>query len=296
MNNTKIIFPTEVGRYPKELLETTTRRYAPMLSNSTGKTETGLSLAEIDRIFPTIVNDLPSSPQFREKVEDWFNNLYLNVPYFTGYTLNIGLDENKLPLVPADYCLYHIMLKDDTVAVNPQDAVIDSTYRYKLIDSAVIKTAEVNKYNVEKEAGIVLAKLVSLPESSISLLRYIVLVNKDDLGLTIDEINNLDRIELEMNLSNLSKSAPLKIVEDYKNQTNLKILGHLELFISFNLINIEGEDYYYEGKKLATSKKGMFDVLKNDSTLYSTLISKTKVERGVFNYFKTVEKEEVVPA
>lgn len=287
----KIIFPLVSGRYPKELLASTTRTYSSSLSSTTKQIETGLSLEEIDKIFPSIINDTPNSTNFREKVQDWFAKLRINIPFDDGYTLNIEVDENGIPFNPTDYCIYKILLKDNTVVINPESDVIDSSYKYKVVDSEVIKNKEIAKFDVAKKGFTVLAKLCSLPESDTVLLRHIVLINKEFLNLAVDEINSLDRIEVEMQLSNLNEKYPLRLIDAFKNKETIKLKGYIELFIAYSLITMEGEDFYLEGKKVATSKEGLQTVISNDSAMLSNLISRLKVEINVKNYFQ--EKKEL---
>jgi hypothetical protein len=289
----KIILPLVSGRYPKELLVSTTRTYSSALSSVTKQIETGLSLEEIDRIFPSIINDTPNSTTFREKVQDWYSKLRINVPFDDGYTLNLETDEEGIPLNPTDYCIYKILLKDNTVIINPESDIIDSSYKYKVIDSEVIKNKEIAKFDIAKKGFTVLAKFCSLPETDTVLLRHIVLINKELLNMAVDEINNLSRIEIEMQLSNLNEKHPLKLIDAFKNKESLKLKGYIELFIAYSLITIEGEDYYLDGKKVAASKEGLQTVISNDSSMLSTLISKLKVEINVKNYFQ--EQKELEP-
>jgi hypothetical protein len=265
----KYIFsPIFTGGFPKEIKEETSIRYDSYLSIEKKDTETGLSNQEIDEWMPFIVGCSLNSPDFRDRVDKYFKEFSLRVP-FSGIELNAALDDKGFPVNFDEFIAYRIASLDKTVAKGEEadSAELDTSfynYTLKTIDS--VKQQELKTFETKSKAIKCYTSLISKPEADTRVLKGILVVNRELLDLGIDTINEASRSDVEHLLYKLLESNSQAIIDAEAKYSEYNIKSMIELALYFDIVNLEGEEVYKSGKKLASNVSSLYQVLSENST------------------------------
>lgn len=274
------ISPVFVHKFAKEYLDMTELTYNPPLSSKTRTIDVGLTIAETQKLFPQLLGVAASNEKFFEKVREFLVDLEWKIPA-EGSNIKINVDADGMPDDIHAYLLYKSCTIDASVAKTPEEHKFadGKVYRYKLEDLKVIEKKEEEDYNKIKTAVVFYATLTnSAPtdETKLPLIKQILTLNKEALVLGVDEIADMSKIKAEIELKKLLDKFPNKLIEAKANKDTLAILAQIELFYYNNLISLEGDAVYCDGIKVASNRAALVGVLKSDSTLYSTLMSRLR--------------------
>jgi len=285
------ISPVQSSAFAEELLEASTFNYCPPLDRNTRTELTGLTREEMDKFLPSVINVSPNSPDFLAKVEEYYREFSEEIP-FKGKELDVTLDSNGLPLKPTDFLLYRIVLKDKVVAKGEDVKSADGKFFfYKLESLSDLQKQQEDAYSVEKDAIVAFTKLSQFedtPEKN-RVLKSIVLLHRQLLGLAIDEVNDSSRVTTEIHLKKILEKNPKAIVDAYADK-DITIKAQIELFLDFGLLNMEGDEIFYEGSKLSNNKNSLIGVLRSNNTVFASLLAKLRKESHLVN---TLIKEQV---
>lgn len=274
------ISPAFVHKFPKAYVEETTLSYNPPLSSVTKNVDLGLTPEEVDKLFPLLLNESASNPNFYQMVRAYSIDLDWKIPY-NGKIINVKFDKDGNPDNVLDYILYKTALVDDTVASKEVDFpfVDGKTFRYKMEDFGVLLKKEADSHKSNTSALIIYAKLVNTQEgdtSKLPLIKQILSVNRGILSLATDEIADMTKVKAEQQLKVLLDKHPANLIEADAKKDDLYILASIELALSYNIVNLEGDDVYLDGQKIASSKQSLLVVLRNQSDIYSKMQSKLR--------------------
>lgn len=278
------ISPVQSSAFADELLEASTFNYCPPLDRNTRTELTGLSREEMDKFLPSVINVSPNSPDFLAKVEEYYREFSEEIP-FKGKELDVTLNSDGLPLKPTDYLLYRIVMQDKVVAKGVDVASADGKFfYYKLESLSDLQKQQEDVYSVQKEGRTAMTKLSNFedtPEKN-RVLKSIVLLHRQTLGLGIDEVNNASRVTTEIHLSKILDKNPKAISDAYADK-DITIKAQIELFLDFGLLNMEGDEIFYEGSKLSNNKSTLIGVLRANNTIFASLLAKLRKESHLVN-------------
>lgn len=286
------ISPVQSSAFADELLEASTFNYCPPLDRNTRTELTGLSREEMDKFLPNVINVSPNSPDFLAKVEDYYREFSEEIP-FRGKELDITLDDKTgLPIKPTDYLLYRIVMLDKVVAKGEDVKSADGKFFYYKLESLTeLQEQQESAYSVEKDAVVAFTKLTQTEDTpqQTRILKSIVLLYRQSLNLGIDEVNGASRITTEIHLKKILEKNPKAIVDAYADK-DITIKAQIELFLDFGLVNMEGDEIFYEGSKLSNNKTSLIGVLRSNNTVFASLLAKLRKESHLVN---TLIKEQV---
>lgn len=282
------ISPAFVRDFPKEYLEQTNLSYSPALSEKTKAIDLGLSIEEVNLLFPQLINENPESPNFYNKVKEYAADLDWVLPT-SGKVINVNIDEvTGMPDNILDYILYKTAMVDTVVAKSEEDLkfVDGKVFRYKLEDLREVEEKETKNHQNINKAAIAYAKLVNTQGTDLSnlpLIKQILIVNSsaEVLNLSHDEIAEFTKTKAEIKLKVLLDKHPSKLITAYAEKDKLVILATIELGLSNNLITAEGDTLYFDGQKVAASKAGLYDVLKTQQDIYSRLQARLRASSRI---------------
>lgn len=276
------ISPAFVTKFPKEYLEQTNLSYSAALNERTKSIDLGLTVEEIKLLFPLIINENPDSPNFYSKVREYSADLSWAIPT-EGKIINVVVDDNGMPDNILEYILYKTLMADAIVAKKEEDLkfVDGKVYRYKLEDIQEVENKEVKNHENLNKAVLYYAKLAKQETTDLSMLpliKQILVVNSSSecLNLTHDEIAEYTKTKAEIKLKMLLDKFPSRLISSYESREKLSILAMIELGLSYNLLTSEGDSIFFDSQRVASSKAGLYDVLRTQSDIYAKLQAKVR--------------------
>lgn len=243
-----------------------------------GHVATGLTRKEEDILLPVLLGMRVTDLEYRKKVEEYFINLSLKVPYGdTGAVLNISLTHNKFPTIykeviktkdgknvldedgkPVKEVLYNLpenmrdyityrwaKNKKGEVGENFDIAKSNKLINYYIVDNS-LERAKKEAYQKNKE--IATTAYLEVIQSSSKIDSLISLYGKDPLRVSI-----LDKKPL---LESFIEQDPVKFVELTKDkEANVKY--SVSKLVNSNILRLENGKYFYMSSHIATGLDSM---------------------------------------
>lgn len=276
MNAIAIVKPVfKQSGVPKEILEESTSPYVPGFKAGTQNIITGITFDEQKKYLPQFVGVSSTSPDFQEKVRDFYIDYTRNIP-FNGIEVETGKLEDGTPINIEDYIFVKLLEEDSNVAKTKDELESRDFYNYTLEYKDAIAKEEESNYILNKEANLEFIKLTAdIDPISKLKVKYIVLIEKIFFGESILSLEKLTDLQLEVNLKKLVDKKPDAFLKLVKSDS-LEYLAFIKSCLEFNLLAESGQAIYYKDEKLADRIGQCANVLKKDSGLYSKLQSELK--------------------
>lgn len=262
--------------FPKQYIDDTVLDYCPPLSRVKKDIDVGLTIEEINKIYPSLVGVSPTHDTFIERVKDFNRNLSFTIPA-SGTLIDVTVGNDGMPDNIHQYLLYKIAMLDETVAKTEEDIkfVDGKVFRYKLVDIEKAKEQENAEQNEISKAIIYYAKLIqaSKDERGVAAIRQLLVVARNNFtpNLSIDEIANYDITDLLKKLKVLFDSNPSLLLKLEKATDSIQRIAFVELLISYGVVSVEGDSIFYNGEVIAKTKASLKDVIGASPELYAKL-------------------------
>lgn len=269
-----------MAKFPKEYIDQTSTSYSPALSERTKNIDLGLTNEEVKLLLPQLLNIGVDAPNFYERVREYSADLGWTIPS-EGKEINVVLDENGMPNNIIDYILYKTALVDTTVAKGAEDLkfVDGKLFRFKMEDLKEVEQQETDTHmNINKAIRIyaTITGKAETDETNLPLIKQMLIVNKDLLSLSTDEIGGFNKIKAEIEFKKFVDKYPLRVIDTYSKKEDLSILAMIEMGFGYNILTTEGDSIFFDGVKIANSRGGLLPVVKNQTEIYSKLQGKLR--------------------
>lgn len=275
-------FPVLSEMLPVEIKENSTIAYSPPLSRKSRSTVTGLTNEELETIMPYVVNVGKDHQSFKQIVEEYFDELSWLIPY-TGLELDCSMDKN-LPVNALHYLLYKVAMQDTSIAKG-DDLKYETQFSWKLVDLSIEEKKEKDKFLTTDSALIYYSVLSNKIRQSDKdqatrlFIRRALIVYRSLLdNVTIPEINAFDDYYLLKNLKTICDKYPEKLLEIKTNKDSITKKAYAQLFIDYNLVEIDGDSVFMEGQIVSKSVSNFYVVLGSDNALFAKLQARLRSE------------------
>lgn len=187
-----------------------------------------LAYQEEDKIMPAIVNLNPSDPGFRIAVTNFYKNLRKKVE-FQGAELEIGLDNNEMPLNTEEYLLYKMAVAHPYTGKTKEDCHNNRMLQFYIVDPEAEDEVKSNELEFETKAMVEFAKLVE-DDNKLDLVLRNVIIKYPETG-SLTELLALPSKKKQLKISELLKKDAmyfLEIVSDKDLQYKAEIMSMVE--------------------------------------------------------------------
>ena len=187
-----------------------------------------LAYQEEDKIMPAIVNLNPSDPGFRIAVTNFYKNLRKKVE-FQGAELEIGLDNNEMPLNTEEYLLYKMAVAHPYTGKTKEDCHNNRMLQFYIVDPEAEDEVKSNELESETKAMVEFAKLVE-DDNKLDLVLRNVIIKYPETG-SLTELLALPSKKKQLKISELLKKDAmyfLEIVSDKDLQYKAEIMSMVE--------------------------------------------------------------------
>jgi len=199
-----------------------------------GKTVTGLTLEEERSIMPKVLGIANTDTQFEKLVQEYFQNLAIRVIWEEPYKLEIGLDDNGLPLNSVDFVKYKFAIANKKeVALNKGEAI--GNKRFYIEDPNIDRDEKYNLLQLKKEAFKEFYKL-SDNQKKIDMIMAV-------LGFDMRELSKEGKDkDKDLLIEDYINKYPEKFIEIAQDK-NLEVKAFVEDCISAEVLQKIGETY-----------------------------------------------------
>jgi len=187
-----------------------------------------LAYQEEDKIMPAIVNLNPSDPGFRIAVTNFYKNLRKKVE-FQGAELEIGLDNNEMPLNTEEYLLYKMATAHPYTGKTKEDCHNNRMLQFYIVDPEAEDEVKSTELESETKAMVEFAKLVE-DDNKLDLVLRNVIIKYPETG-SLTELLALPSKKKQLKISELLKKDAkyfLEIVSDKDLQYKAEIMSMVE--------------------------------------------------------------------
>jgi hypothetical protein len=269
---------------PQEILNEAVNKYSPPLSSASKGILKGLTPERLNAIMPQLVGAEADSQGFLAKVDDYYADLSIDVPA-EGVEIDMSITITKdasgkeipFPANPKDYVIGSVILQDRNIAKTQDEFENIDFYRYKVIDLGEELKKKQAQTEATNKAYVLYGKLMT--EENTDLLKQGLIVSKDSLGLNVYEIEHSTKLEVTGQVQRLLNEKPDVFLSVFSNTDYLEDKSFVLRCLEYGVLNIIGSDIYHIDQKLAGTVDETVKVLKADSALKATLISKEAVAK-----------------
>jgi hypothetical protein len=209
----------------------------------------GLSVEEKELLLPDFVGVSATHPDFMKKVEQWYVDIETKVPYGSGLTLEIGLEDNtkplgtkigaginglNKPLIPIDYIRYRHLLGHPYVGASKEAA--EGTRKQFYIFNIVELEKRAKDLSDTKDAALVIFLEVKPDPAKVKML--LTLLGVDTKQFTGKQRNETMLIELRK----LADTKPKDFIDVYSRK-DFDIEYTIQEMINLGVIRKYGEKY-----------------------------------------------------
>jgi hypothetical protein len=269
---------------PKAIRDESVNSYSPPIDSVTRGIVRGIPPDMTQALFPRIIGVGVSSPNFVEKVEEWYNELTIKVPA-DGRDFDMSVAEfpvdngtgamTRFPTNPEEYVIGSILLKDKNIAKSEEDIENGSFYRYKLVDLAQEKKRKEAETSLSIKSMAVVAKY-SITDEYMAVVRQGLIINKVALDLSLSEINAMSNIEAKGALQLLHTKNPQLVLDTFENNDLLEDISIVHQLLESETLRLVGTDLYHIDDKIGNNIREAAMVIRNDSGFKQVLLSKHK--------------------
>lgn len=255
--------------------------YAPPLDTVSRQILRGIKPESIPIIFPRIIGVSADSPNFLEKVEEWYNELTVKVPA-DGRDFEMGIEDTpvevagrsiKYPINCEEFVIGSIISNDNNIAKTVEQIENGNLYRYKLIDIAKEKERKEQETVLSLDAMTVVTRL-AVSDEFVPVIKQGLIINKVALNLSLKEVDAMSNIEAKGALQLLLNKNPKAVIETYKNNDLLEDIAIVHKLMESGTLRMIGTDIYHLDDKVAPNIKEAALVLRDDTGFKETLLSK----------------------
>lgn len=201
---------------------------------------TGLSFEEETLLLPLLLDVPADHPEFRKKLNEFYMDMDTSVPYDTGRTLEIGLENSNtdkvsrsnFPIDIMDYLRYRHALKHPQVALNKESADGNTMKEFYIFDKMEVSKKSNKKLEMQ-DAAIVLYQEIKGDPGKTKMALVL-------LGINPDKTEPGEHIGL---LRNAAEKDPKKFLEVTKN-TNFELNYWLRSMVDARIIKKIGNKYF----------------------------------------------------
>lgn len=260
----KVLYENQL--VPDGIKEEATVVYSAGLKRSTRNVAKGLSEQEEQELLPSVIGVSINDNTFRERADEYWSNFSRIIPHEgleldASYTIKDG---KKFPRNFDQYVLVNLMLNDENVT---QDKSMNFGYKFMIINVESEKQKDIEKFANSKVANAYLVKLLADESQNMTQqLRDILVFYKEKTKLSMWDIDNIPRNELEMIISKYAVESPESFLKVSQNEL-LKVRAFIKRLKDAAIIDLLGEFYYDKTEKLGTQTQ-FANVLNNDSSTY----------------------------
>lgn len=251
---------------PDGIKEEATTTYSGGLKRNTRGVLKGLTEQEEEIMLPPIIGVSYNDNAFRQRADGYWADFGVSVPHNgleldAGYTLQ---GDRKIPNNFEHYTLANMMLNDDNVCTNPKESF---GYKFLLVDIAAKEQEAQDLFSKTKAANAHLAKMLAdESKEQDTIIRNILIFHREKLVLSLNDIDTMDRLKLEMALTKFAQDAPDKFMKVSQNES-LEYRAFIKRLEEAGIIDILGEIYFDKNEKLGTQSQ-FANTLKGDNELY----------------------------
>jgi len=186
---------------------------------------------------------------------------------FTGVELEIGMDDNDMPLQIMDYIKYRFALKHPHVAMTKDEMDADFNKRFYIQDLTREDKSRNNEIQIKKDADKEFIKLSSSAKNMKRVLRLLSNVNPD--RMTADQIEN--------SLYEIKNSSPKKFFR-IATDKNLELKAEIEEMVSAGVLRKIGNQIIFIDEVLGDTTEDTVIYLKDKKNSGKLTILRAKLK------------------
>lgn len=212
------------SRLPKEVISESVTKIGGAITSS-GVVLTGLTFDEQKKYMPQLVGVKEDHPEFTQRVEKFFSNISLAVP-FEGLKLNITVNENGEPQSPREWISYKFCLASKQVANSKAEVYSDPNYLCYIEDEVANEKVKAASLQVKKEAYIEYAKISEDEVKFDWIIRVLAKVYND----SANAVAKLSKDQRDIKMSEYVDKNPAKFIEICKDK-DLEFRAQIESMV-----------------------------------------------------------------
>jgi hypothetical protein len=186
---------------------------------------------------------------------------------FTGVELEIGMDDNDMPLQIVDYIKYRFALKHPHVAMTKAEMDADFNKRFYIQDLSREDKSRNNEIQMKKDADKEFIKLSSSPKDMKRVIRLLSNVNPD--RMTVEQIEN--------SLYEIKNSNPKKFVR-IATDKNLELKAEIEEMVTAGVLRKIGNQIIYIDEVLGENMDNAVVYLKDKKNSGTLTVMRAKLK------------------
>lgn len=187
-----------------------------------------LTYEQENLMMPSIVNLEPKDPGFRIAVTNFYKNLRKKIE-FQGAELEIGLDDNEVPLNLEDFLLFKMAVNHPYTGKTKDECLNNRMLQFYIVDPEKEDETKSDELEVETKAMVEFAKLVE-DENKLDLVLRNIVIKYPEIG-SLTELLALTPKKKQLKVSELLKRDAayfLTIVSDKDLQYKAEIMSMVE--------------------------------------------------------------------
>jgi hypothetical protein len=213
-------------------------------SANSQKVGSGLSFKEESLLLPLIIDTPKDDKEFRKKVTEFYNEISTDVPFGTGVTLEVGLEEDNagqiseknMPIKLMDYLRYRHAQNHPKVAATKELADGNQLVDYYIFDKDNVQAKNTKKVK-ERDAAMQIYLEVKNEESQVDQMLTLLGVDPREYATAKDKAN----LKTEK-LRELADADPSKFVEAHSSG-DLEIRAWITNMVTVGVLKKIGQKY-----------------------------------------------------
>lgn len=232
-------------------------------STTSRRIGSGLNFEEEALLLERILDVPVTHPEFRKKLNEFYQDIDTKVPYDTGCKLNIGLlksntdkvSESNLPIAIMDYVRYRHAIGHPHVAMSKELADGNPLKHFYVFDKTEVAKKS-SKLIESKDEAMALYQEVKNDTKKIKQALVLLGINP----------NKMDQTDWVATLRTQAESHPVKFCTTLGSK-NFETNYWLQSLLDYKIINLYGAKYYdaETDKLLANSEEEMIHFFNDDT-------------------------------
>jgi hypothetical protein len=228
----------------------------------TGDIGSGLRIEEERKLMPLVLGIAPTDYTYQKQVKEYFANLTVEVKP-EGTPLEVGLDNEGLPLNMNDYIKYRFCLESPEVA--PSEDEGSTKYEYFIFDKAAKLEADYQVLRGKKDAYKEFIKLAA---------------NEDKLLMVMNvcgfEAGKMDEKTRELTMEKFVTEQPSKFIAILKDP-NLEHKSFIEDCIRYSVLRRVGQSILNGDERLGGSLEEAIEYFKDKTHSETVTVLKARL-------------------
>lgn len=208
---------------------------------------TGLTPTEQNILLPLVLDMHPDDREFRKTVREFYEALTTKVPYSTGVTLKIELEDpskplsiTNLPKEAMDYIRWKHALGHPDVAADKEAAAGDMLKKFYVHDPSTVKDKKADLRKLKEEA---MAAYLALSKDETKVDNVLALLGEDPRGFK----DLSEKLEFLQTRSASADSEELKTFTETAGDNQLEIKSFIKKLALTGVLRTVGTRYLVEG-------------------------------------------------